>query len=128
MLDEIRSLERARLKAMISGDLAALAALLDDDLIYIHSNGQADGKNEYLDSLRQGRITYEDISVTSDRHWHAEGCFVLVQFVSARMRIGVGAEPVERSLTIISVWRPSLSGWRLIAMQSTAKATMARRA
>jgi hypothetical protein len=122
MLDEIRSLERARFEAMISNDLTSLAALLDDDLIYIHSNGQADGKKEYLDSLRHGRITYEDISVISDRHWQAEGCFVLVQFLSATMRLGVGAEPVNRSLTIMSVWRPLRSGWRLIAMQSTAKA------
>jgi ketosteroid isomerase-like protein len=122
MLENIRSLERARFAAMISNDLSALSTLLDDDLIYVHSNGQADGKDAYLGSLRQGRITYDDISVTSDRHWQAEGCFVLVQFVSATMRIGAGAEPVERSLTIMSVWRQSPAGWRLIAMQSTARA------
>ena len=121
MLDDIRSLERARFAAMISGDLTALSALLDDDLTYVHSNGQAESKDEYLDSLRNGRVMYESISVTSDRHWQAEGCFVLVQFVSARMRIEVGADPVERSLTIMSVWRKAPTGWRLIAMQSTAR-------
>jgi hypothetical protein len=121
MLEEIRLLERARFKAMISGDLTALSALLDDDLIYIHSNGRSDCKEEYLESLRQGRITYEEISVTSDQHWQAEACFVLVQFVSARMRLETGADPVERSLTIISVWRQAPAGWRLVAMQSTAR-------
>jgi ketosteroid isomerase-like protein len=121
MLEHIRSLERARFSAMMSGDLTALSALLDDDLIYVHSNGQADGKGEYLESLRQGRITYEKISVTGDRHWQTKDCFVLVQSVSARMRLGVGTEPVDRSLTIMSVWRQAPNGWRLIAMQSTAK-------
>ena len=121
MLEEIRSLERTRFAAMISGDLTALSALLDDNLIYVHSNGRADSKNEYLDSLRQGQIGYLDISVDSDRHWQADGCFVLMQFVSARMRLEVEAEPVERSLTIMSVWRHAPSGWRLIAMQSTAR-------
>jgi hypothetical protein len=41
MLEHIRSPERARFAAMMSGDLTALSALLDDDLIYIHSNGRA---------------------------------------------------------------------------------------
>jgi ketosteroid isomerase-like protein len=121
MLEHIRSLERARFSAMMSGDLAALSALLDDDLIYVHSNGQADGKGEYIESLRQGRITYDEISVADDRYWQAEGCFVLVQSVRARMRLGVEAEPVDRRLTIMSVWRQAPAGWRLIAMQSTAK-------
>jgi hypothetical protein len=122
MLEDIRSLERARFAAMVSGDLKALSALLDDDLIYVHSNGQADSKDAYLNSLREGRITYEEISVTSDRHWQAEGCFVLVQAVSARMRLAAGAEPVERSLTIMSVRRQAPARWRLVAMQSTARA------
>ena len=121
MLEEIRLLEKTRFAAMMSGDIAALSALLDDDLIYVHSNGRADGKNEYLDSLRQGQIGYLDISVSSDRYWQAGACFVLLQFVSARMRLGADAEPVERSLTLMSVWRRAASGWRLIAMQSTAR-------
>jgi ketosteroid isomerase-like protein len=53
MLEHIRSLERARFSAMMSGDLTALSALLDDDLIYVHSNGEADSKDEYVERLRQ---------------------------------------------------------------------------
>jgi hypothetical protein len=49
---------------LISGDLAALSALLDNDLNYVHSNGEADSKDKYIESPRQGRITYEEISVT----------------------------------------------------------------
>lgn len=122
MLEDIRSLERARFAAMISRDLTALAALLDDELMYIHSNGQADSKEEYLESLRQHRFSYEDISVTSDRHWQADGCFILVQYISARMKFEAGAEPLERSVTTMSVWRKHPTGWRLLAMQSTARA------
>jgi hypothetical protein len=38
--------------------VAALKVLLDDDLIYVHSNGRIDGKAEYLETLRQGTIHY----------------------------------------------------------------------
>jgi ketosteroid isomerase-like protein len=121
MLEHIRVLEKARFSAMMSGNLTALSELLDDDLIYVHSNGLADGKDEYLESLRQGRIAYDEISVIGDHHWQAGGCFVLVQFIHARIRLRVEAEPEDRWLTIMSVWRKGPAGWRLIAMQSTAR-------
>lgn len=107
---------------MISRDLAALAALLDDELIYIHSSGQADSKEEYLEALRQNRFSYEDISVISDQPWQGNGYFILVQFISATMKFEARAEPLERSLATMSVWRKHPTGWRLLAMQSTSRA------
>jgi hypothetical protein len=120
MLEHIRTLERARFSAMIAGDLDSLSALLDNELIYVHSSGQADSKNAYLRSLQQGQIAYENIEVLGDRHWDGEGCFVIMQSILARMRVGAGAEPIERRLTITSVWRQTSGEWRLIALQSTA--------
>jgi hypothetical protein len=123
MLDQIRIKEQTRFSAMIARDLDALSELLDDDLIYVHSNGKADTKSEYLESLRQGSIVYEAVQVLSDRHWQGKESFVLLQSLAARMRLGVGAEPLERKLTIMSVWRLTTSGWKLVAMQSTAAAS-----
>jgi hypothetical protein len=120
MLDQIRAKEQARFSAMISKDLAALADLLDDGLIYVHSNGKADTKSEYLESLRQGNIVYDAVQILSDRHWQGIESFVLVQSLAVRMRSGAGAESVDRKLTIMSVWRSTPSGWKLVAMQSTA--------
>lgn len=119
MLEHIRTLERARFSAMIARDLDALSALLDDELIYVHSSGQSDRKDAYLKSLQLGQFTYEGIEVLGDRHWQGEECFVIMQSLLARMRIG-GAEPVERRLTTTSVWHQASGEWRLIAMQSTA--------
>ena len=120
MLTHIRNLEAARFSAMREDDLDALNALLDDNLVYIHSNGRIDGKAEYLETLRQGAIKYEAIQIKSDRHQMSEGSAILVQSVIATMRVGLGAEPMTRHLVLLSVWRSNSGGrWKLVAMQST---------
>jgi ketosteroid isomerase-like protein len=45
---EITQLETKRIEALISGDVAALGALMAEDLVHIHGNGHMDGKAEYL--------------------------------------------------------------------------------
>jgi uncharacterized protein DUF4440 len=121
MLDHIRNLEAARFSAMKAGDLDTLAILLDTELIYVHSNGRVDDREAYLDSLRQGVIGYESIEVMSERHWTSADAIVLTQSVAARMRVGVGAEPVNRNAVLTSVWRRNPGrDWTLVAMQSTA--------
>jgi ketosteroid isomerase-like protein len=121
ILKHIRNLETARFSAMKEGDVAALKVLLDDDLIYVHSNGRIDGKAEYLETLRQGTIHYEAIQVKGDRHQISKDSAVLVQSLIATMRVGVGAELVTRHMVLMSVWGSNSTGhWTLRAMQSTA--------
>lgn len=121
ILTTIRDLERARFSAMKEGDLAALNVLLDDNLIYVHSNGHIDGKAAYLETLRQGAIHYETIEIKEDRHQISKDSAVLVQSVIATMRVGVGAELVTRRMVLMSVWGSNSTGhWTLRAMQSTA--------
>jgi hypothetical protein len=119
-LMQIREKEQARFAAMIAGDLSALSQLLDDELVYVHSSGKVDSKSEYLETLRSGSIAYESIEVIRDHHRHGEESFILVQSLSAKMRLAVGAEPVMRKLSIMSVWRETVSGWKLVAMHSAA--------
>jgi ketosteroid isomerase-like protein len=49
---QIRRLERERCEALTSGDVAALAALMADDLIHIHGNGHIDRVVEYLEGVK----------------------------------------------------------------------------
>lgn len=46
--DEITLLEEQRCKALTSGDVDALGALVSEDLVHIHGNGHMDGKTDYL--------------------------------------------------------------------------------
>ncbi|MGK2911793.1 MAG: nuclear transport factor 2 family protein [Sphingobium sp.] len=64
---EIMQLEAERIEALTSGDVAALSALMAEDLVHIHGNGHVDGKADYLDGVatkyRFHRITRGDLSI-----------------------------------------------------------------
>lgn len=45
---DILALEKQRCEALTAGDVAALGALMADDLVHVHGNGHMDGKSDYL--------------------------------------------------------------------------------
>jgi ketosteroid isomerase-like protein len=57
---EITRLEKRRCDALTSGDVAALAALMAEDLVHIHGSGQMDGKTAYLDGVAN-KFTFHSI-------------------------------------------------------------------
>ncbi|HRE06045.1 MAG TPA: DUF4440 domain-containing protein, partial [Opitutaceae bacterium] len=46
--DDVIAAERARGRALVAGDAPALAALLADDLVYVHSSGKRESKSDVL--------------------------------------------------------------------------------
>jgi ketosteroid isomerase-like protein len=89
-LDQVQTSERMRRSAMISGDVHAIAACLDDDLIYIHSNGVIDTKESYVSALKTAQYVYESVEVLETRHLSGVDVAVLCQILSAKIRLGRG--------------------------------------
>jgi hypothetical protein len=55
---EVSAQEDARYTAQTGNDFAAMEKLFGDDLVYTHSSSVVDGKKEYIDSMRSGRVKY----------------------------------------------------------------------
>jgi hypothetical protein len=121
-LDVVRKRERSRIVAMLRGDTEAIADHLDDDLIYIHSTGAVDTKESYLQSLREGKFTYEAIDVIDERHALGRNYVVLTQVLSIIIRVG-SLPGQRREAVATSVWKVSGREWKLVAMQATPRAT-----
>jgi uncharacterized protein (TIGR02246 family) len=51
-----------RIAATIAGDLAALSAMMTDDLTYTHSSAVTESKAEFLDGLKSGKYLYREIA------------------------------------------------------------------
>ena len=60
---EVEALERQRFAAQVSKDYAVLEKAFADDLVYTHSNGHQNNKQEYLQSIRDGKSQYDKIDV-----------------------------------------------------------------
>jgi hypothetical protein len=55
--------EKERFAALVTKNYAALEKTLSDELVYIHSNGSMDTKASFIQSLKDGTRSYDDIKI-----------------------------------------------------------------
>ena len=60
----LRSAELKRFEANVNADAKVLGELLDVGLEYVHSNGELDGKQSFIESLTSGRRDYASTEAT----------------------------------------------------------------
>jgi ketosteroid isomerase-like protein len=117
-LTAVRALERRRIEATRANDVAALSALLHDQLIYVNSAGQIYDKAHYLHGIGSNALTYDrDFDV---RETHARALDDLV--ILAGVMLGHSRLDGEQQVfhfPCIGVWRKEVDAWRMIAWQSS---------
>ena len=59
----VLAVEKQRFDAQVSKDYAVLEKVLANDLIYTHSSGNVDGKQAYIQSIRDGKSNYGSVDV-----------------------------------------------------------------
>ena len=60
--------EQIRFTAQVERDTQILDRLLDDDLLYIHSNGLQETKRDFIESVASGSIVYSSMSPVAGAH------------------------------------------------------------
>lgn len=108
---ELRRTEDARLAAMVAGDLAAIAELLDPDLHYTHSTGRVDDRASLLALLASGATRYLELSHDFTTVTF-EGDVAVVEGLMKLHLISAGTEKQLRT-TNRTVWSQSDGQWKL---------------
>jgi hypothetical protein len=112
----LRAAELARFQANDQADAKALGDLLDDGLEYVHSNGDLDSKQSFIDSLTSGRRDYissapdiETIRVLGD-----------VAIIRGKVKVTVADNGQSKDLHIgyTDVWVFRNGKWRMTAWRS----------
>ncbi|HEX6374674.1 MAG TPA: nuclear transport factor 2 family protein [Allosphingosinicella sp.] len=117
-LDRVRALERLRIEATRINDVAALAPLLDDDLIYVNSVGDVYDKAEYLSAIETRKLTYEpDFDVHETESRDVDDIVILSGIMIGHARLD-GEEQVF-NYRCLSIWRRRFDDWKLLAWQSS---------
>ena len=113
----VEALERQRFDAMVRSDVAALDALLSDELHYGHSSGFAEGKAAYLDAVRRGVYVYRraESVIASVVDLGPDACMVCGDLTL--VGVMAGEEKVMASIYIAN-WRRETGIWRFVAHQS----------
>lgn len=113
---ELRDLEKRRYAAMLAGDAAVLENLLHDDLAYMHSTGELESKQSYIDTLRAGTSAYKTIRCDDQTiRVHDD-----IGLVFHHLEADVVFQGNERHLDnrLLAVWSRDGGKWRMLGLQS----------
>ncbi len=115
--DGVRNAEANRCTAMLAGDVAALDALLSENLTFVHATGAVDGKAVFLQKVAAAAILYHSID------WTEPQIDVLGGIVAMHgiMMLEVTVAGVVKILhnRVIMLWEAEGGAWRLRYFQST---------
>jgi hypothetical protein len=116
--EEIMQAERALYRAQIAGDVAELAPMLDDDLVYIHSTGVAESKEQYLAGVAERLYEYGMIQSHGTRVIVFDALATINGIVE--MTVSAHGAPKELiRLLFCLIWIRRHDGWRLTFRQAT---------
>jgi ketosteroid isomerase-like protein len=113
----IKDAENAWAKAVAARDFAALDSMLAGSLIYAHSTGNIESKQEYLGRMKSGAQKYDSITHESTRvipYGDTAVAHSIVRMVGTNT-----AGAFNDRLMMMHVWVKQGGKWRLAAHQTT---------
>lgn len=108
--------ERQRFDAQVKKDYAVLDRVLANDMIYTHSSGNVDGKQAYIQSIRDGKSKYDAIDV-QEQKVRVYGNTAVINGVCAIKAINNG-ETINTRLRYTDVYVKNGGQWQMVAWQS----------
>ena len=116
-LVEVEAIERARFQAWIKGDTAAMRPMLADDLLYCHSTGQCQNKEEIVAAIGSRETLYRKMDVVSLKP-RAVGGAVLING-KLDITAEAGGKPTQFQAIYTDVYVKRDGRWQLVSWQST---------
>jgi len=111
---KILDLEKQRIAAMVKKDIAALDALLGDDMSYTHSGGTTDTKASFLKLIKE-RGRYLGVDYSNTQVITSGGSAVIVRGIAQIRLENTPAYPV----IFVDVWMLRDGAWKMVAWQAT---------
>ena len=111
---EIEDAERRLRTASLSGDVAALDALLADDLVFTNQQGRVLDKHGDLELHRSGVLKIGALNF-SDYKIESLGDDLVLATLRADAQGLAGGEPFDAALRFTRLWRRDEGGWRIKA-------------
>lgn len=115
--EDVRKAEAAWAKAVMAKDEPKLNQMLAEGLVYTHSTGSVDTKDQYLSKLKSGAQKYDGLQ-SSDMSVHMYGNTAVVN-AKIRMTGSTNGTPFDNKLLYTHTWVKQSGHWQLVAHQTT---------
>jgi hypothetical protein len=116
-LDAVLAAEDARFAAMVAADPEAMRRWFADDLLYVHSTGVVEDREQLIATITGRKLQYLGIE-PSTRQVVFQGAEAAFVHGVARIRARAGDKPLEFSARYLAVYALQDAAWRLRAWQS----------
>lgn len=114
---DVVAAETAWAQAVVGKDFAALEQTYHDKLIYAHSTGAIESKEDYMERLRAGKQVYTAIDHDQTTVAVQDDTAVAHSLVTMRGKNDSG--PFDNYLMMIHTWVRVNNDWKLLAHQTT---------
>ncbi len=109
--------EDARFSAMEAGDAAAMRRWFADDLVYVHSNGLVEDRDQLITSIASRRTRYVGVTPVERKVVRLGNDFALVRGLG-RFQVEAGGDAFELQLRYLAVYGRHDNIWQLRSWQS----------
>jgi ketosteroid isomerase-like protein len=113
----IRQIDNERVEAMLRSDIAVLDRICAADLIYTHSNGIVETKDQWIESIKSGAQRYKMF----DRDDVQVRIYGDAAILTGRSKVSVTSKGQDKSfqLRFTAVYVKQQGRWQFVAWQST---------
>ena len=109
----ILQLHESKFNWLVNKQYDSLKIILDENLVYIHSNGWTESKNEIITDLKSGKLNYLGVKVTESKARIFKGTGIVTG--KGTFNVVMDGKPIELQLMYTEVYIEKKKGWKLIS-------------
>ena len=109
--------EDARFAAMVAADSAGMRRRFAADLVYVHSSGQLESREQLIDSIASGRSRYVAVQPV-ERQVVLLGDAAAIVRGRGRFQVAVGGNDLDLQIRYLAVYGQVDGAWQLRSWQS----------
>jgi len=115
--EAVIDLDKKRMLAMATKDIATLDALLADDLVYTHSSARLDTKQSLIANMKSGATVYALVDPSEVRAQDVGDAVILTGV--ARIKVSSNGNDLDFRVRFTDAYAKRSGRWQMVAWQST---------
>lgn len=109
--------EDARFAAMVAADADGMREVLAADLVYVHSSGLVESREQLIDSIVSGRSRYVAVQ-PAERQVVLMGDSTAIVRGHGRFQVAIDGKPLDLQIRYLAVYSQVDGAWQLRSWQS----------
>jgi hypothetical protein len=109
----ILQLHETKFEWLVKKQYDSLKSVLDENLVYIHSNGWTESKDEIIADLKSGKLNYLGVKVNESKARIFKGTGIVTG--KGTFNVIMDGKPIELQLMYTEVYLEKKKGWKLVS-------------